>query len=132
MEVKKGKGETRLAPPDRFTGQVWLEVLAPPGSAAGLEVFSVHFAPGARTAWHAHPHGQVLMVTDGQGLVQSRGGEVAEIGTGDTVVAEPGEWHWHGAGPRTYMTHTAVQGPGPDGATADWGEPVSDEEYPAG
>lgn len=132
MDLKRGKGDSQAGPDERFSGQVWLEVLSPATSPAGLEIFSVHFAPGARTAWHAHPKGQVLMVTDGQGLVQSRGGQAEDIRTGDTVVAAPGEWHWHGAGPSTYMTHTAVQGAGPNGATAEWGEHVSDEDYLGG
>ena len=129
---QKGKGPTKAAPAERFTGDVWLEVLVPPTSGPGLEVFSVHFPPGARTAWHSHPVGQVLLVTDGSGLVQSRGGVAEHIHTGDTVVVEAGEWHWHGAGPQTYMTHVAVQGAGPDGSTSDWGEHVSDDEYPTG
>jgi quercetin dioxygenase-like cupin family protein len=89
----------------------------------------VRFSPGARTAWHAHPQGQILHVIDGTGLVQERGGQVREIRPGDTVWTGADEWHWHGAGPRTFMTHIAVQ-QAVDGVTAEWGEHVS-SEYPA-
>jgi quercetin dioxygenase-like cupin family protein len=84
----------------------------------------VHFTPGARTAWHSHPHGQLLHVTEGAGLVQSRGGAREQIKAGDTVESAPGEWHWHGATPTTFMTHIAVS----DGTT-EWAEHVTDEEY---
>ena len=89
----------------------------------------MHFTPGARTAWHEHPRGQILHVLEGSGRVQSRGGPVEEIRAGDTVVAEPGEWHWHGAGPGAFMTHLALQEAGDDGAHAHWGDHVSDEDY---
>jgi quercetin dioxygenase-like cupin family protein len=94
-------------------------------------VLSVHFAPRARTAWHRHPFGQVLHVTEGAGLVQSRGGEPEAIRAGDTVQAGAGEWHWHGAGPGTFMTHLAVQEADENGQTSEWGEHVTDDEYRA-
>jgi quercetin dioxygenase-like cupin family protein len=90
---------------------------------------NVHFAPGARTAWHRHPHGQVLHVLEGEGLVQRKGGEVEAIRAGDTVWIEPGEWHWHGAAPRTFMTHLAVVEAAEDGTTTEWHAHVTD--YPA-
>jgi quercetin dioxygenase-like cupin family protein len=132
MEVRNRSGEAQAGPRERFVGAVAMEPLVPHSVGPGLEVASVHFSPGARTNWHAHPKGQVLLVTDGAGLAQSRGGEVHHIHMGDAVVAEAGEWHWHGAGPSTYLTHTAIQPAGADGATAEWGEPVTDEEYGTG
>lgn len=132
MEVRKRSGKAIAGPPERFVGPVTMEPLVPHSVGPELEIASVHFPPGARTNWHAHPRGQVLLVTDGAGLVQSRGGEVQDIHMGDAVVAEAGEWHWHGAGPSTYLTHTAIQPAGADGSTADWGEPVTDEQYRAG
>lgn len=111
-----------------FTGSVWMDTIAAPSAASPVAVASVHFAPGARTAWHAHPRGQVLHVTEGSGLVQRRGGDVERISAGDTVWTEPDEWHWHGAGPATFMTHLAVQ-QAADGVTAQWGEHVT-TDYP--
>jgi quercetin dioxygenase-like cupin family protein len=73
-----------------------------------MRVITVHFSDGARTHWHAHAGGQVLHVIEGDGRVQSWGGEVHSIGPGDTVSAEPGEKHWHGAARGTSMAHLAV------------------------
>jgi len=106
-----------------------MDEIAAPAPPARTRVLSVHFAPGARTAWHRHPFGQILHVTEGAGLVQSRDGEAEAIGAGDTVQAAAGEWHWHGAGPGTFMTHLAVQEADADGRTTEWGEHVTDEEY---
>jgi len=107
---------------------VWTDVIAAPSQSSPVAVYSVHFAPGARTAWHAHPAGQVLYIAEGTGLVQVRGQRPEEIRAGDTVRAEPGEWHWHGAGVATFMTHLAVQ-QAEDGAVVEWGDLVAGE-YP--
>jgi quercetin dioxygenase-like cupin family protein len=108
---------------------VWMDEIATPAPPARTRVLSVHFAPGARTAWHCHPLGQVLHVTEGAGLVQSRGADPEAIRAGDTVQAGAGEWHWHGAGPRTFMTHLAIQEADGDGQTTQWGDHVTDDEY---
>jgi quercetin dioxygenase-like cupin family protein len=121
MEISRKRKDTKAMPADRFTGQVWMDEI---GSTERTMVASVHFSPGARTAWHMHPNGQVLHVIEGAGLTQSRGAGVEEIRAGDAVAAEPGEWHWHGAGPATFMTHIAVS----EGVT-EWADPVTDEEY---
>nr|WP_198139198.1 cupin domain-containing protein [Crocosphaera chwakensis] len=89
---------------------------------------SVTFAPGARTAWHSHPLGQILIVTSGVGWVQSWDGQVKEIKSGDVVRIPSGQKHWHGATPTTAMTHIAIQEQ-LDGRVVDWMEPVSDEQY---
>lgn len=128
MEIWRSGRETDQGPAEMFTGSVWMDKIATPSEVSPVAVLSVHFAPGARTAWHAHPRGQVLHVTEGSGLVQRRGGGVERIGAGDTVRAEPGEWHWHGAGPGTFMTHLAVQ-QAVDGSSAEWGDHVTGE-YP--
>ena len=97
-----------------------------------LRVNTVRFAPCARTAWHTHACGQTLHVTDGIGLVQSRGGEVVVMRPGDTVYTPPGEWHWHGAAPTHFMTHLAMweaPDPGSGQAETEWGEHVTDDEY---
>ena len=91
---------------------------------------SVTFEPGARTAWHAHPLGQTLIVTAGCGRVQHWGGPIEEIRPGDVVWFPPDEKHWHGAGLLTAMTHIAIVEV-LDGKSADWMEKVSDEQYGA-
>jgi quercetin dioxygenase-like cupin family protein len=127
MQIRHGR-DTEQGPAKNFAGTVWMDKIAVPSDDAPIAVYSVHFAPGAHTAWHAHPRGQTLHVTEGAGLVQRRGGPVEEIRAGDTVWTDADEWHWHGAGPHTFMTHLAVQ-QAVDGATAEWGEhPVGD--YP--
>jgi quercetin dioxygenase-like cupin family protein len=88
----------------------------------------VTFEPCARTAWHTHPLGQVLIVTAGHGLAQVWGGPVQEIRPGDVVWFEPGEKHWHGASATTAMTHIAIQEMD-GGRSVDWLEHVSDEQY---
>jgi quercetin dioxygenase-like cupin family protein len=117
-------------PADWFTGDVYFDVIAP-GTQTRGKVNTVHFAPGARTAWHRHANGQTLHVTEGVGLTQSRGGEVVTIHPGQTVWCPPGEWHWHGASPETFMTHLAIWdglAEGQDGPETEWGEQVTDVE----
>src|SRR6476646_11545514 len=90
------------APAETFSGDAWYDVIA---KGERMRVNVVRFAPGARNAWHAHVNGQTVHVTEGVGLIQSRGGEVIQIRPGDTVHTPPGEWHWHGAAPDHFMTH---------------------------
>ena len=96
-----------------------------------MRVSAGRFTPAARTAWHSHAVGQTLYVTDGRGLVQSRGGAVEAIRAGDVVPTPPDEWHWHGAVPDHFMTHLSITEavPGDERPEADWGEHVSDDEY---
>jgi quercetin dioxygenase-like cupin family protein len=122
MEINRDHGDAIKGPGDRFLGDVWLWPRI--GATQHTEVRNVLFTPGARSAWHRHPGGQVLHVTEGAGRVQARGEDREEIRAGDTVVCQPGEEHWHGAAPGTFMTHIAVT----DGAT-EWHEQVSDHEY---
>lgn len=129
MRITRIGRDSERGPQEWFTGTVWMEKVAEPSDVSSVAVSRVLFAPGARTAWHVHPAGQVLHVTDGVGLVQQRGGELLEIRAGDTVWTDAGEWHWHGAGPRTFMTHLAVY-QAVDGTSAEWGEQVT-REYPA-
>jgi quercetin dioxygenase-like cupin family protein len=114
---------TTKGPAEHFTGDVWFDEL---GATDNTTVMSVHFAPGARTAWHSHPHGQVLHVTEGAGFVHPHGGVRQQVRAGDTVQAGPGELHWHGAGPGTFLSHIAVQ----EGVT-QWSDSVTDAEYDA-
>jgi quercetin dioxygenase-like cupin family protein len=130
MTASGSTPESLPGPPQMFTGDVWMESLAVGGGDAGkIHLLKVRFSPGARTAWHSHPVGQILHIFDGVGRIQERGGHVHEIRQGDTTVTEPAVWHWHGAGPTTFMTNLAIQQEDAHGAPAIWGEHVTDEEY---
>jgi quercetin dioxygenase-like cupin family protein len=131
MDIIRNRPQTVAAPAEWFTGTAYIDGLAPSDAPSELRAYRVHFSPAARTAWHSHPHGQLLHITDGVARVQSRGGPVEEVTAGDTVRFEPGELHWHGAAPGNFMTHIALQMSGEDGSDASWGEHVSDQEYGA-
>jgi quercetin dioxygenase-like cupin family protein len=132
MQVTKSNVETVAGPSDWFTGTVHIDAVAAPTDASRLHASSVHFSPRARTAWHTHPNGQTIYVTEGVGLAQSRGGAIEVIRPGDRVFFEPGEEHWHGAAPTRFMTHLAMLEVDDDGIPATWGEHVTDEEYDRG
>lgn len=130
MEITLTPTPTKPGPTEWFSGgAVWIDEIAAPPEPSRVHVVSVHFSPGARTAWHHHPNGQVLHVTEGQGLAQARGGPVRVIRAGDTVRFAPEEEHWHGAGPASFMTHLAVHEHDDSGAATHWGAHVTDEEY---
>src|SRR5262245_22375254 len=105
---RKPKPPTAKGPADWFTGDVWLDPIAGPGQLPHTRVNAVHFSPGARTAWHVHANGQTLYVTDGEGLIQARGGDRLDIRSGDVIHTPPDEWHWHGAAPLHDMTHLSI------------------------
>ncbi len=113
---------------DYFTGKVRIDPLHSAPDPARVACARVTFEPGARTAWHTHPLGQTLIVTDGCGWAQREGGPVEEIRPGDVIWFAPGEKHWHGAAATTAMTHIAIQEK-LDGKAVDWMEQVSDEQY---
>ena len=113
---------------DWFTGTVRIDPQFQADAPARAGAGKVTFEPGARTAWHTHPLGQTLIVTDGFGLVQREGGPIEEIRPGDVVWFPPGEKHWHGASPTTAMTHFAIQEM-LDGKAVDWMEKVTDDQY---
>jgi quercetin dioxygenase-like cupin family protein len=129
MQITRNGVETGAGPSDWFTGAVYLDTIAAPSDEWRVGAASVHFTPGARTAWHTHPRGQTLWVTEGVGLCQRRGGPVEVIRPGDRVFFEPGEAHWHGASASRFMTHVAIQQADDEGNVVDWGERVTDEEY---
>jgi quercetin dioxygenase-like cupin family protein len=131
MQITSSEGETKPGPAEWFTGAVYMDTIATPSPGSRLSASSVHFTPGARTAWHTHPNGQTLYVTEGVGGVQSRGGPIEVIRPGDRVFLEPGEEHWHGAAPTRFMTHLAMLEVDHDGNGATWGAHVTDEEYGA-
>lgn len=129
MEIQRvGSRPSGTGPAEYFTGAVRIDPLFQSPAPARAFGASVTFEPGARTAWHTHPLGQTLIVTAGLGRAQRWGGPVEEIRPGDVVWFPPGEKHWHGAAPTVAMTHLAIAEE-LDGKTADWLEPVSDEQY---
>jgi quercetin dioxygenase-like cupin family protein len=129
MQITRNALETNAGPSDWFTGAVYIDAVAAPSSASRISASSVHFTPGARTAWHTHPHGQTIWVTEGVGLCRRRGGPIEVIRAGDRVFFEPGEDHWHGAAPARFMTHIAMQQADDEGNVVSWGEHVTDDEY---
>jgi quercetin dioxygenase-like cupin family protein len=130
VNVLEKKPEAKGSP-ERFTGDVWTNMLVEGAGPSCLRVGLVRFAPGARTAWHRHSNGQTLHITDGIGLAQSRGGDAIVMRTGDTIYTPPNEWHWHGATAEHFMAHLAVSETSDDPATVDveWGEHVADDDY---
>jgi quercetin dioxygenase-like cupin family protein len=132
VEILKN-APTSKGPAEWFTGQVWFDVIWRGEQPSRMRANSVHFAPGARTAWHRHTVGQTLHVTHGVGLVQARDGKVQRIRPGDTIYTPPGQWHWHGAAPDHFMTHLAMWEAPEDDETpeTEWGELVTDQEYHA-
>ena len=131
MDINRsGSQPSGKGPAEYFTGTVRVDPLCKAAAPARVVSVSVTFEPGARTAWHSHPLGQTLVVTAGCGRAQRWGGPVEEIRPGDVIWFPPGEKHWHGAAPNTAMTHIAIQ-EHLDGKTADWMEPVGDEQYMA-
>jgi quercetin dioxygenase-like cupin family protein len=114
---------------DMFTGDVFFDVIVKGEEPSRVRVNSVHFTPGARTAWHSHAVGQTLHVTEGIGLAQARGGEVIVIRPGDTIYIPAEEWHWHGAAKDHFMTHLAIWEAPETGPESEWGDLVSDDEY---
>ena len=116
------------APATNFTGTVWVNMLVTAQDQLDSGIGSVTFEPGARTNWHLHPGGQALLVTEGKGLYQEKGGAVTVIRKGDVIKCPPGIAHWHGASPKKKLTHIAISTNAEKGP-AVWLQPVTDEEY---
>jgi quercetin dioxygenase-like cupin family protein len=131
MRITRNGIKTMAGSSEWFTGAVYVDAVATPSDPSRLSASSVHFTPGARTAWHTHPNGQTIFVIEGVGLAQRRGGPIEVIRPGDRVFFEPGEDHWHGASPTRFMTHIAMLDVDAKGTNASWGDHVSDAEYAA-
>jgi quercetin dioxygenase-like cupin family protein len=129
--TRAGSQPSGKGPAGWFTGTVRIDPLFAVAAPSRAAANTVTFEPGARTAWHTHPLGQMLIVTAGLGLVQREGGAIEEIRPSDVVRFSPGEKHWHGASPAVAMTHIAIQ-ESLDGKAVDWMEHVSDEQYAEG
>lgn len=130
MQIQPKK-PTVKNPPEQFTGEVYLDMIASPQDEGQTMVVSkVRFLPGARTAWHSHALGQTLHITEGVALVGTRAGGVVELHAGQTIYTPPGEEHWHGATPEDYMEHLAMLDNAADPtATTTWLEHVADTDY---
>ncbi|HEX4092261.1 MAG TPA: cupin domain-containing protein [Trebonia sp.] len=107
-----------------FTGEVWAEPLVP--GVDGVTVATIFFAPCARTYWHRHERGQLLVITGGEGLVCADGEQPEALRAGDVVWIAPGERHWHGGTADHFMTHTAISL-----GTTQWDVEVAEAEYAA-
>ncbi|MBX0290995.1 cupin domain-containing protein [Hymenobacter sp. HSC-4F20] len=116
------------APAQHFTGTVWVKPLVDDDSTYRCVVGNVVFEPGARTHWHRHPAGQILLVTDGVGFYQEKGQPKRLLRRGDVIQARPGIEHWHGASSTQAMTHVAIV-PNTEKGAATWLQPVTDEQY---
>jgi len=130
MITRSGSQPASAGPAENFTGDVRVQPLFGAQETAPYTGAYVTFQPAARSAWHTHPAGQRLVVTEGVGRTQQEGGPVEEIRAGDVVWCPPGVMHWHGASPDTAMTHLALTGIR-DGQGVEWLEKVTDEQYHA-
>ena len=126
--VTRNDTQTRRGPAEWFTGAVWMDA-SPAGPSPDASFFRVFFEPGARTNWHTHPEGQILFVLTGTCRVATENEPPAEVEAGGIVYFAPGERHWHGAGPDSYMVHAAVSPAADSDGGTYWLEPVTDEQY---
>lgn len=126
--LRKGQAEPVLGDASRFTGTVRIEARFGPDAPSRVYGATVTFQPKARTHWHSHPAGQLLVVTSGRGRVQRWGAAAQEIAAGDTVWIPPGAKHWHGGSPTSAMSHVAAVESVADSGV-EWMEPVTDEQY---
>ncbi len=131
MQITRSSIATGRGPKEWFTGDVYVDAITNPTPPSRLQAATVHFAPGARTAWHTHPVGQTVYVLEGVGRCQRRRGPVQIIRPGDRVFFEPDEEHLHGAAPDRFMTHLAMLEVDEHGTGATWGQHVSEDEYNA-
>lgn len=127
--TRAGDVPSQAVNPDWYTGTVWTTALAVGEAPHRLRVVQATFLPGARTAWHTHSFGQILVATSGTGRVQLAGQPAQVLKPGDSVTILPDERHWHGAGPDGVFAHISIQGAREDGTMADWSDRVTDDEY---
>jgi quercetin dioxygenase-like cupin family protein len=131
MEITRSGPGTIKGSDNWFTGDVYIDSVAAAPAPGRVQANLVHFTPGARTAWHTHPLGQTIYVTEGIGLVQRRGGPIEVVRPGDRVFFAPDEDHWHGAAPNRFMVHIALNEVDDDHVAANWGEQVTEDQYSA-
>ena len=126
--MRKADQQTVAGPEEYFTGDVTITGNFQREDPSRVSGAIVTFQPGARTAWHTHPCGQTLIVTDGVGWTQVKGEEKIEFEAGDIMLCPADKPHWHGATPDAAMTHIAIQ-EAKDGSPVTWMEKVTDAEY---
>ena len=130
MQIHRaGARPTKTAPASNFTGTVMQDPVVVGSAPSRMRATNVHFTPGARTAWHSHPVGQVLFAVSGVGRVQLEGEEVQILHPGDTAIIPPNTRHWHGAAPDMLFTHLAMSEVNDKGEGTSWFEHVSDADY---
>lgn len=118
----------QLGSADNFTGKAWNSGLVPADSTLTTVVGNVYFEPGARSNWHTHPAGQILVITDGSGFHQIKGQPRQTLKKGDVVTCPPDVLHWHGASPQTGMQQLYIL-PNTEKGIVNWKQAVTDEEY---
>lgn len=128
--MRAGSQPSGSADPSHFVGEMRVDPLFRAPAPARIAASSATFEPGARTKWHTHPLGQLLIVTAGRGRVQAWGGPLEDVYPGDVIWTPPGVKHWHGASPTTAMTHLSIV-EAMEGVTSHFAEPVSEDQYNA-
>ncbi|WP_226584453.1 (R)-mandelonitrile lyase [Acuticoccus sediminis] len=128
--IRNAEQPSAAGPAESFTGRVRIDGRFTADAPARVGAAIVTFEPGARTAWHAHPAGQLLFILSGLGVVRREGGPKEAVAAGDTVWFAPGETHWHGASADKAMSHVAIA-ESIEGRSTDWSEHVSAAEYEA-
>jgi quercetin dioxygenase-like cupin family protein len=131
MQITRSSRETMFDRTEWFKGAVFIDRISVPTGRTGVVASIVHYAPGARSAWHVHPVGQTIYITEGVGFVQRRGEPAEIVRPGDSVFFEPGEDNWHGAARDRFMSHLALVEWAEDRPNQYLGEHVTDEEYEA-
>ena len=126
--IRSGSLPSARGPEAWFTGTVRIDAPFQATEPASVGGATVTFEPGARTAWHTHPLGQTLIVTQGRGWLQEWGKAAEILNQGDIAWIPPGVKHWHGASSETAMIHIAIA-ESVDGSPVTWMEKVSDEQY---
>ncbi|MCV6593097.1 MAG: cupin domain-containing protein [Silicimonas sp.] len=129
--LRSGSQPVKAGPAEYFTGEVTMEMEFAAETPARIGGLTVTFAPGARTAWHSHPLGQTVFVTEGEGWAQLDGEPRQVIRPGDIVWFPPNRRHWHGATATSAMTHLAIA-ESLDGSRVTWEDHVSDADYLGG
>lgn len=127
--IRAASRPSKKAPESNFTGDVWQDEVIVGKAPSRMRATNVSFTPGARTAWHSHPVGQVLFVVSGIGRLQIEGEPVHELRPGDTARIPPDTRHWHGAAPDRFFVHLAMSETSESGGGTEWFEKVSDEDY---
>lgn len=112
-----------------FTGTTYLNMLNAKEDVFQAPIGNVTFEPGARTHWHKHEGGQILLVLNGEGRYQEKGKAIRTLKKGDIVLIAPDVEHWHGAAPDSWFVHISLETNAHKNGSTTWLNPVTDEEY---